>query len=123
VSQPILVRPRPRAPLREHLVRSAAGRLFAAYWGSLVVVDLTRGLGDVVGLLALLTLAVLCSTRQGPLVSAGVAATVWLFLTGFVVNSYGLLALSGPADAVRLGVLVLAAIVTARITRRPGATR
>ena len=98
--------------LPSHLVHAAAPRLFLALWGGLAVVDVAR-VGQApaslqVGLLA--ALAGVCSIGQriGP--ALAVAGTVWLVALGFVVNTSGVLALTGPADGLRLALLVTTAL-------------
>ncbi len=111
----------PRAiRLRRTLLGAASGRLFAAYWGCLGLVDLTRSAPDVVGVAAVAVLVAGLSVRQRPLVALALAGTGWLFVTGFVVHSLGVLAVGGPADAVRLGVLVAAATAVSALGRRTG---
>jgi hypothetical protein len=90
--------------------------LFVAYWGSVTAVDVT-GAGPVaVGAVALVV--VVCSLRQRLGVAVGVAGIGWVFVTGFVANAGGALAVHGPADAVRLLLLVSAGVAAAALTRR-----
>ena len=98
-----------------HLAEAPGPRLFVVFWGGLALVAVWRAwdaptplelaLGAGVGVDGSLGLA------TGTAVAlAGVA---WLVVTGFVVNPDGALRLTGPADALRLGVLVAAAVAAA----------
>jgi len=99
-------------PLRE-LWPDAGARLFAAYWGALVVVDLTDGTAAVT---ATALLVVGCSLRQHPVTAVAVAVEGWLFLVGFLGNGHGALVLHGTADVVRLLLLLVLATTTAALT-------
>jgi hypothetical protein len=99
------------------LLRSGPWRLFLTYWGSLVLVDATRDASRLAGTLALGALAAAFSSRQRPAVAAGLALVVWLFVTGFVVNSGGQIAVHGAPDLERLAALLAVATLAARLTR------
>ena len=107
--------------LRTHLARDSSPRLFVALWGGLALVDAAR-VGQAppnVQFLALAALAGACSIGQGLGAALAVAGIVWLVTLGFVVNSLGVLAITGPADGLRLALLVLAAVIarTVRVDR------
>jgi nitroreductase len=104
------------APVRRVVWSGAGGRLFAAYWLSLAVVDLPAP-GPVLVAGVLLVVAV-CSVRQGLVTAVAAAGIGWLFVTGFVVDRLGELTWHGSADAVRLLLLVAAAAATAHLTHR-----
>jgi hypothetical protein len=89
--------------------------LFAAYWGSLALVDVTGQL-LVVSLAALVMWTVVCSIRQRPLVSVGAGAIAWCFLIGFVVNTEGDLTLHTPLDLLWLTVLTGSALAVSGLT-------
>jgi hypothetical protein len=67
----------------------------------------------------LAALAGVCSIglRVGP--ALAVAGIVWLVALGFVVNTSGVLAITGPSDGLRLALLVMTALTatTLRGTR------
>jgi hypothetical protein len=89
-----------------------------ACWGGLAVVDLTPdGVWTVSGVAVLV---VVCSIHQHPVAAVAIAVTGWLFVVGFVSNALGELAPDGRTDLVRLGVLLVAALGVARLTRRHG---
>ena len=84
-------------------------RLYTSLWGSLLAVDVARGAPPWVPILLVGVVVVLSSFGQSPgvaLISGGIG---WLVVTGFVVNDFGVLALSGWADALRLLALLGAA--------------
>jgi hypothetical protein len=108
--------------LRACLVSSVGGRLFAAYWGSLALVDLTRS-SEPLALMAVALLVAALARHQPPAVALGVAAIGWSFLTGFVSHAAGDLRGTGPADLVRFGALVAAALLVAACTRPQRASR
>jgi hypothetical protein len=90
-------------------------RLFAAYWGSLLVVDVSRHV-LVVAAASMIALSVACSIGQRLLVAAGIGATAWCFLTGFALNTYGDLTVHTSLDLVWLVVLVASALAAAGLT-------
>ena len=105
--------------LRSHVASAPAYRLFGALWGGLAVVDVARSAQAPptlqLGLLA--ALAVGLCVRQGKAAALAVAGIVWLVATGFVVNTWGQLHLTGPADLGRLLVLVLVALAATEVAR------
>lgn len=101
--------------LRAAVSTSAAGRLLATYWGSVVVVDVARPSGPAVTLVALSALVATCSVGQRARVALGLGVVAWLFLTGLVVNAYGDLTVHG-ADVVRLALLASVAALAAALT-------
>jgi hypothetical protein len=107
------------APFAGLLLSSGPGRFFLTYWGSLVLVDATRDASRLIGMGALAALVAASSTRQPPAVAAGLAVVVWLFVTGFVVNTGGRIALHGTPDLERLTALLAVATLAAALTR-PG---
>lgn len=105
------------APAPRWLVRATGFRLFAAFWGSLLAVDVGRSVSSAAWpstLLVAITVC-LCSLGQGPAVAAVSAVTGWLFLTGFVVNDGGQLVVTGPGDAGRLLLLLTCACLSAAL--------
>jgi hypothetical protein len=99
----------------------AGGRLFAAYWGSLLVVDLTRGgrVGVTTATLALLVAA--CSHGRSTVTAVAVAVIAWCFLVGFVVHAHGELGPQRPDDLALLAVVATLAAATTRPRRTRGA--
>jgi hypothetical protein len=105
-------------PVARVLRHDAGARLFAAYWACLVVVDLTAGSFTVAGV----TLVVAaCSVRQRVRTAVALGVTGWLFVTGFLGDRHGELVVHGPADVVRVALLVTAATAAALGTRPRGA--
>jgi hypothetical protein len=101
------------------LLRSDAGaRLFAAYWACLVVVDLT---GDSLTVAGVAVVVTVCSVRQRVRTAVAVGLTGWLFVTGFLADRHGELVVHGPADVVRLALLVTIGVATAFATHPRGA--
>jgi hypothetical protein len=105
-----------RSSLRGTLTQGGAGRLFAAYWGSLVLVDLTRP-APFVAATAVAALVAVLAGHQPYVVGLGVAGTGWLFLDGFVSHTGGDLRGTGPADLLLLAVLVVVAALAGALTR------
>ena len=109
----------PLPHLRAHVASAPSYRLFAALWGGLAVVDVARSFQTPptlqLGLLVVLA-AGLC-VRQGVVAALAVAGIVWLVATGFVVNAWGELHLSGAADLGRLLLLVLVALAATEVRR------
>ena len=97
-----------RALEDSRLAELPAFRLFAAYWGSLLAIDVGKVLPIsswmAVSLVALVVAA--CSFGQRGLVAAGTGLIGWLFVTGFVVNDSGALLVKGPGDLGRLVLFV-----------------
>ena len=105
--------------LGTHLAQAPAPRLFLALWGGMAVVDLARaGQAPAIVQVGLLTaLAAVCAVGQGTTASLAAAAVVWLVMVGFVVNRAGELALTGPADVVRLAIVSAVALAASAVTR------
>ena len=108
--------------MRRHLVEGSAARLFAAYWGSLLLVDLTHGVRSL-ALPAVALLVAALSTGRTVAVAVCVAVIGWLFVTGFAVNSLGELRVTGPADGVRVAVLLAGAMLGRLASRHVGPGR
>ena len=105
-------------PRRQLPWQGLGARLFATYWGCVVLVDLTpRGVVTVAGILVLVAA---CSVHLDPVGAVAVAATGWLFTVGFVSNAHGELAPHGWNDLAVLALLVLAAAGAAALTHRRG---
>jgi hypothetical protein len=105
--------------LRAHLHTEPGYRVFVTFWGGLGVLDVGGSVGapPAVRLWTMVAIAAGCSVRA-PLVTALlVGSTAWLLVEGFVVNSEGLLHWGGPADAVRLVLLLSTAVLCARSSR------
>jgi len=84
------------------------GRLFVALWGGLAVVDLTRPSGShVASFLAVLGLVGLCGVGQTLLAAAGIGATGWLVINGFVEHPSGELGFGTVSWAALVAVLVV----------------
>ncbi len=64
----------------------------------------------------LVGLAGACSVGQRMRSAIAVAGIVWLVTLGFVVHTRGELALTGPADGLRLAVLVVTALAATAVT-------
>jgi hypothetical protein len=107
--------PRSDVPLRE-LWPDAGARLFVAYWGALVVVDLTDGTAAVA---ATALLVVVCSLHQHVVTAVAVAVEGWLFLVGFLGHGHGELVLHGTGDPARLLLLLAVATATSALTPHP----
>ena len=105
--------------LRAHVASAPPYRLFAALWGGLAVVDVARSVQapPILQLGLLVVLAAGLCVRQGKVAALAVAGIVWLVATGFVVNSWGELHLTGVADLGRLLVIALAALAATEATR------
>jgi hypothetical protein len=90
--------------------------MFGAYWGSLVLVDLTRSV-PAVAIAAVAGLVAVLSTHQAYVARLGVAVTGWLFLTGFVSHTGGDLRGLGPVDLLVLVALVSVGLLAGAPTR------
>jgi hypothetical protein len=105
--------------LRAHVASAPSYRLFGALWGGLAVVDVARSAQASsslqLGLLVVLA-AGLC-LGQGKVAALAVAGIVWLVATGFVINSWGELHLTGAADAGRLLAVALVALAATEVAR------
>lgn len=105
--------------LRARIAADPPYRLFAALWGGLALVDMGRAAHAPapVQVALLVVLAAACCVDQGVGTALAVAVTVWLVVTGFVVNTDGHLRLGGPGDLLRLVVLGLAALAARGVRR------
>ena len=105
--------------LRAHVATAPPYRLFAALWGGLAVVDAARSLHApaTVQLGLLVVLAAGLCVRQGAVAALAVAGIVWLVATGFVVNSWGELHLTGAGDVGRLLLLAVVALAATEVRR------
>lgn len=105
--------------LRSHLHWTPSPRLFLALWGGMAVVDVARaGQAPATLQVALLTLlAGVSSLGQRVYTALAVAGVVWLVVLGFVVNACGELVVTGVADAIRLVVVVAAALAGTAVAR------
>ena len=101
-----------------YLVTAPPYRLFVVFWGGLAVVDVARAAdapdSTQIGLLAVLVAA--CCLGQGRGTTLAVAGVGWLVVTGFVVNDYGELTFTDPADAARLVLLGLVGLVASEFS-------
>ena len=106
--------------LRAHLTSDPSGRLFLMLWGGMAVTGSARLAGAPAATqMAMVTvLLVVCSLNQPYRAALAVAVVAWLLVTGFVVNQYGDLHLSGKGDLYRLSFLVLLALAAARWRRQ-----
>ena len=105
---------------REQLWSTQGARLFAAYWLSLAAVDLTRAAPGPLRLGVVVVLVAACSLHQGAGTAGAIGVIGWLFVDGFVSHAHGVLAVDGPADVVRLFLLVAVAVATGRTSRTHG---
>jgi hypothetical protein len=110
-----------RSPLdlRAHLRSAPSYRLFVVFWGGLALIDVARlahapSLWQIT-LLAALVAACCLSQRRGT--ALAVAGVGWLLVTGFVVNEYGELHFTGPADGLRLAILAIVALAATEVRR------
>ncbi len=105
--------------LRAHLHTAPSYRLFVVFWGGLALVDVARAAHApaVLQVVLLATLVGACCIRQGRGTALACSGIGWLLVTGFVVNAYGELHLTGPADGVRLAILALVALVASEVRR------
>ena len=107
----------PSAATANRISLDAAGvRLFAAYWGSLALVDLS-GQSLAMAVPMLVGLVTACSIGQRWLLAAAVGAIGWCFLTGFVVNGEGDLTVHTANDLVWFTALVTTALAAAWLSR------
>jgi hypothetical protein len=107
--------PRSVAPRRDP-GPDAGARLFVAYWGALVVIDLTDGTAAVAAMAALVSV---CGVRRRVAVGLAVGGEGCLFLVGFLGHGHGELVLHGTGDAGRLLLLLAVAAATAALTPPP----
>ena len=111
--------PRSDVPLRELWPRAGV-RVFVAYWGALVVVDVADG---TLAVAAAAVVVAACSAHQHAVTAIAVAVEAWLFLVAFLGDGNGALALHGTTDAVRLLLLLTVATTTAALTPHPRGDR
>ena len=92
-------------------------RLFTSFWGSLLAVDVARGVHAPPWAAMLLVVAVVGLSSLGQWTPAAlmIGGIGWLVVTGFVVNAYGELALTGLADLGRLGVMLAVSLLGSRV--------
>ncbi|MET7398708.1 hypothetical protein ABZS66_34985 [Dactylosporangium sp. NPDC005572] len=111
-----LVRPRFAAPTGLTLAAGAAGVVVVA----VLCAAMTAPSAALVRLVALALWSAAVGAVGDLVAAAATAAIAWTVLNGFLVNQLGELTWHGPADAVRLGVLLGAAAVSwlAVLTRR-----
>ena len=103
-------------PLRAYVQDLPSFRAFVMLWGGFALAIVVRGAPPALAVTAFAAAAALLSIGirlSGALAVGGVA---WLVANGFVVHDYGTLAWTGAADAVRLGVLLAAALCAAEAT-------
>jgi phosphotransferase system glucose/maltose/N-acetylglucosamine-specific IIC component len=105
--------------LRAHAISAPAYRLFVVFWGGMALADLTRAVNTPAPLqfIVIAALAAICCARQGRGTALAVAVIAWLVVTGFVVNAYGVLHLTGVADGVRLAILTVVALAATEVRR------
>jgi hypothetical protein len=103
--------------LRTHLSHAPAARLFLAFWGGLAVVDVARAAQaqPTLQVFLLAAFAGACSVGQRVGPALAVSGIVWLVALGFVVNTMGVLAIAGPADGLRLALIVVSALAGASV--------
>ena len=101
------------------LAHLAGVRLAIVLWGGLALTDATRlaGAPPYVGVAALALLVAAASIGMGIGTALGTGGVGWLLATGFVVHRFGVLAYDGPADLVRLLLLVGVAVLATWIRR------
>jgi hypothetical protein len=92
-----------------------SGRLFVMLWGGMATIGGARlaGAPTIAQMAVAAVLLVVCSLNQPHWVALAVSLVAWLLVTGFVVNQYGDLHVSGKGDLFRLSVLVLLALAAA----------
>jgi hypothetical protein len=103
-------------PLRAYVQDLPSFRAFVMLWGGFALAIVVRDAPAALAVAAFAAAAALLSIGirvSGALAVGGVA---WLVANGFVVHDYGTLAWTGAADAVRLGVLLAAAVCVAEAT-------
>lgn len=87
-----------------------------------VTADRAVGLPTVAGVVVVATVTALCSRRVNAVTALGVAVLGWLFVTGFVLNSYGELHVHRLTGVALLVLLLAIAEATAMRDQRRGAT-
>jgi len=100
--------------LGAHLTADPSG-MFLMLWGGMAVIGGARlaGAPAIAQMAVAAVLLVVCSLNQPYWAALAVAVVAWLLVTGFVVNQYGDLHLSGKGDLFRLSVLLLLALAAA----------
>jgi hypothetical protein len=81
--------------------------------------DQAVGLSSVVGLLVVGVITAACSVRVNASTALWIAVLGWLFVVGFVLNSYGELHVHGAEGWWPLAVLAFVAVVSSRATAHP----
>jgi hypothetical protein len=96
--------------------------LGAAFAGAFVVVTLAKVLAvpEGWGVLMVALVVGLSSIDAEWLAALGAVVLGWLFLTGFVINGFGQLRVTGRGDAARLALLVVVATVFTAASRVRG---
>lgn len=95
------------------LRRLPESRLLLSFWGALLAVDagMATDASPVVSVVMVALVAAACSAGQRAVVAVPIGLVGWLVVTGFVVNDYGELALTGSGDLWRLVALLAMALV------------
>ena len=98
---------------------SAAVGTSVGFGGYLVVAALLTAVsfGHTAGIVLLLAIAGTFSWWATLPGAVGIGTLGWLFYSGFVVHAHGQLGLTGPRDAVVLGVLLGGALLSAAVRR------
>ena len=104
------------APLRAYVQDLPSFRAFLMLWGGFLLAIVVRGTGPVLAVAAFAAAAATLSVGIRLSGALAVAAVAWLVANGFVVHDYGTLAWTGFADALRLGILLAAALGAAEAT-------
>jgi hypothetical protein len=94
-------------------------RLAVVLGGGLALTDVTRmaGAPSYVALAALALLVATASLGMGSGTALAAGFVGWLLATGFVVHHFGVLAYDGPADLVRLALLLAVAVAATHLRR------
>ena len=103
-------------PLRDYVQDLPSFRAFVMLWGGFALAIVVRDAAPTLAVAAFAAAAALLSIGIRPSGALAVGAVAWLVTDGFVVHDYGTLAWTGVADAVRLGVLLAAALCAAEAT-------
>jgi hypothetical protein len=113
---------RPRRDVADRVSRNAGVWASAApalaFTGDAVAsaTDQAVGLSSVVGLLVVGVLTAACSVRVNASTALWIAVLGWLFVVGFVLNSYGELHVHGAESWWPLAALAFVAVVSSRAT-------
>jgi hypothetical protein len=96
------------------LTRLPESRLLLSFWGALLAVDagMVAGVSRVISIVLVAVVVAACSARQRAVVAVPIGFVGWLVVTGFVINDYGELALTGSGDLWRLVALLAMALVS-----------